>query len=66
MRRRVVLARDRFGVKPLFYYRLGDTVIFASEIKALFKYPGIRAELDRDGLCELLAMSPARTEGNGV
>ena len=66
MRRRVVLARDRFGVKPLFYYRLGDTVVFASEIKALFKYPGIRAELDRDGLCELLAMSPARTEGNGV
>lgn len=66
MRRCVVLARDRFGVKPLFYYRLGDTVVFASEIKALFKYPGINAELDRDGLCELLAMSPARTEGNGV
>ena len=66
MRRCVVLARDRFGVKPLFYYRLGDTIVFASEIKALFEYPGIRAELDKEGLCELLAMSPARTEGNGV
>ena len=66
MRRCIVLARDRFGVKPLFYYELGDTIVFASEIKALFKYPGIRAELDPDGLCELLAMSPARTEGNGV
>lgn len=66
MRRRVILARDRFGVKPLFYSVLGDTVVFASEIKALFKYPGITPKLDRAGLCELLAMSPARTEGNGV
>ncbi len=66
MRRCVVLARDRFGVKPLFYYRLGDTIVFASEIKALFEYPGIKPELDREGLSELLAMSPARTEGNGV
>lgn len=66
MRRCVILARDRFGVKPLFYYRLDDTLVFASEIKALFKYPEISAQLDHDGLCELLAMSPARTEGNGV
>lgn len=66
MRRRVVLARDRFGVKPLFYCFADDTLVFASEIKALFQYPGVRAELDRDGLCELLAMSPARTEGCGV
>ncbi len=66
MRHCVVLARDRFGVKPLFWSRQEDTVVFASEIKALFKYPGIRAELDKEGLCELLAMSPARTEGNGV
>ena len=66
MRRCVILARDRFGVKPLFYYQLGDTLVFASEIKALFEYPEISAQLDSDGLCELLAMSPARTEGNGV
>lgn len=66
MRRRVVLARDRFGVKPLFYAYAEGTVVFASEIKALFKYPGINPELDSEGLCELLAMSPARTEGNGV
>lgn len=66
MRQSVFICRDRFGVKPLFYYQLGDTLVFASEIKALFKYPGIRAELDRDGLCELFAISPARTAGCGV
>ena len=66
MRHRVILARDRFGVKPLFWAKQDDTIVFASEIKALFKYPGITPCLDRDGLCELLAMSPARTEGTGV
>lgn len=66
MRQKVFICRDRFGVKPLFYCVRGETVVFASEIKALFKYPGIRPELDRDGLCELFAISPARTAGCGV
>lgn len=66
MRHCVVLARDRFGVKPLFWAKTDDTLVFASEIKSIFKYPGIQPELDRNGLCELLAMSPARTEGTGV
>lgn len=66
MRQSVFICRDRFGVKPLFYYEKDDTLVFASEIKALFRYPGIRAELDRDGLCELFAISPARTAGCGV
>ena len=66
MRQRVFLCRDRFGVKPLFYAIKGDTVIFASELKALFAHPDIVPELDATGLCEIFAMSPARTQGVGV
>ncbi|MDO5398383.1 MAG: asparagine synthase (glutamine-hydrolyzing) [bacterium] len=67
MRQRVFLCRDRFGVKPLFYTSAPDgAIVFASEIKALFKYPGVTPKLDRSGLCELFAISPARTQGCGV
>ena len=60
------LCRDRFGVKPLFYSFAGDRLVFGSEIKALFQYPGIHPVLDREGLCEVLGIGPARTAGVGV
>ncbi len=66
MRQEVFLCRDRFGVKPLFYAELDGKTVFASEIKALFEYPGIEPRLGKTGLCELFAMSPARTQGIGV
>lgn len=45
-RRRMLLARDRMGVRPLFHTRLGSRVYFASEIKALLQVPGVLAEPD--------------------
>ncbi len=66
MRQSVFLCRDRFGVKPLFYSEKDNAFVFGSEIKALLKYPGIEARLNREGLCELFAISPARTAGCGV
>jgi asparagine synthase (glutamine-hydrolysing) len=42
--RRVLLSRDRFGIKPLYYARVGDALYFASEIKALLEVPGLEVE----------------------
>ena len=60
------LARDHFGVKPLFYTLYNNTIIFSSEIKALFKYPGIEAKLDEQSIAELFGIGPARTAGIGI
>ena len=60
------LFRDRLGVKPLFYTRKEDTLIFSSEIKGLFAYPGVQPQLDQEGLCEIFALGPAKTYGKGV
>ncbi|MBI1940844.1 MAG: asparagine synthase (glutamine-hydrolyzing) [Acidobacteria bacterium] len=48
--KRLVLARDRAGEKPLFYWLRDRTLVFGSEIKALFEYPGISRELDLEAV----------------
>jgi asparagine synthase (glutamine-hydrolysing) len=53
-RREVVLARDRSGVKPLYWTQVGDTVLFGSEIKSFLAHPAFRAELDPERLVEYL------------
>ena len=59
-------ARDHFGVKPFFYTLKDDICIFASEIKALFEFPGIRPKLDKQGISELFGIGPCHTQGVGV
>ncbi len=51
-RRRLFLARDRYGVKPLYYARQGSTFAFASEVKAILAHPSFSAEVDREALLE--------------
>ncbi|MFJ1705499.1 asparagine synthase (glutamine-hydrolyzing) [Kitasatospora sp. NPDC088346] len=60
----LLLVRDRMGVKPLFYHRTPDGVLFGSEPKALFAHPLVRPEVDLDGLRELLSF--AKTPGHAV
>jgi len=48
------VARDHFGVKPLYYWYRGRQFAFASEIKALLEVPGLEAELDPDALHQYL------------
>ena len=60
------LARDHFGVKPLYYTQFDNSFIFASEIKAIFKYPGIEKIIDKQGISELFGIGPAHTPGTSV
>lgn len=60
------LARDHFGVKPLFYTIQNDTLIFASEIKCLFEYPAVDKILDQQGISELFGIGPAHTPGTTI
>lgn len=60
------LARDHFGVKPLFYTIKNNTLIFASEIKAIFEYPGIAKEMDEQGISEMFGIGPAHTPGTTI
>lgn len=64
--KRLFLARDRIGVKPLFYSLRENGVLFASEIKTLLTFPGVSACLDETGISELLLIGPGRTPGCGV
>ena len=47
---RLILARDRIGKKPLYYYSNNDEIIFASELKAIMAYPGFERKIDRSVL----------------
>jgi asparagine synthase (glutamine-hydrolysing) len=46
----LLVARDRVGIKPLYYFMDAEKLVFASEAKAVLAHAGIRAELDMDGL----------------
>jgi asparagine synthase (glutamine-hydrolysing) len=54
---RLVLARDRVGIKPLYLYRHGDDLYFGSELKAIFAHPEIPRRLCRTGLAYYLSLN---------
>ena len=65
-RKRLFLARDPIGVKPLFYAIHRGGLLFASEMKTILRYPGFCAAIDVTGAAELLLLGPGRTPGCGV
>lgn len=54
MQRTLFLATDRLGIKPLYYTQVGDTFLFASELKAILQYPMVEREIDFASLDEYL------------
>lgn len=67
--KRLLLARDRFGIRPLFIGRLGNDVVFASEAKALLRHPAAERRLDPFALVEtftLWAVQPDRSAFPGI
>ena len=56
-RRRLVLARDRMGIKPLYYYRQGDDLYFGSELKAILEHPSVPRVLNLEALDSYLAVN---------
>ena len=60
------LARDRMGVKPLFFMLDHGRFLFASEIKTLMAFPGVKPQIDSEGIAELMLCGPGRTPGCGV
>ncbi len=57
---RLMLARDRFGQKPLYLHQAGAALTFASEVKALVRAPGVKAEVDVEAVGDYLAQRYVR------
>lgn len=64
--KRLFLARDRIGVKPVFYTLKNNGIIFASEIKTILAHPAGKPKLDEEGAAQLLLLGPGRIPGSGV
>jgi asparagine synthase (glutamine-hydrolysing) len=54
--RRLVLGRDRLGIKPLYLRRIGNDLVFGSELKVLFEHPGVTRRLDIEALSDFLSL----------
>lgn len=67
-RREIILVRDRMGIKPLFYARVGQRFLFASEIKAIFRYQDVPRAIDPMGLLGAMSVSdiPGATVFEGI
>lgn len=65
-RQRLILARDHLGVKPLIYAQRETSIIFGSEVKALFAHPAVRPRVGNEGMAEVLCALPIKAPGTTI
>jgi asparagine synthase (glutamine-hydrolysing) len=68
-RRQLLLARDRLGIKPLYYSQIGGDLVFASELKPILQLPDVKRNLNWEGVSHLftfLATAPSHSIVEGV
>ena len=66
---RLFASRDRFGIRPFYFARTRESLVFGSEVKALFAYPGVPRAIDPVGLDQILTLwttIPPRTAFAGI
>ncbi|MFS1513975.1 asparagine synthase (glutamine-hydrolyzing) [Chengkuizengella sp. SCS-71B] len=66
LQEKLFIARDRVGVKPLFFSNHNSTFLFGSEPKAILENPTFKPEIGAEGLAEIFVIGPARTPGHGI
>ncbi|WP_108670097.1 asparagine synthase (glutamine-hydrolyzing) [Peribacillus acanthi] len=64
--KQMFIGRDRLGVKPLFYAKLKNGIIFGSELKSILAHPEMKTAIDREGLAEVFGLGPSRSPGTGI
>ena len=62
---RLFIARDRLGVKPLFFAECGNALLFGSEVKAILAHKKMNATVDSVSISELFGLGPSRMPGSG-
>jgi asparagine synthase (glutamine-hydrolysing) len=62
-KKELFMARDRVGIRPLFYTTANSSFVFASEIKSLFEHPGVQAEIDPVSLSQVFTFWSTLTPG---
>lgn len=63
-KQRLVLARDRFGIKPLYFWRNTHTLVYGSEIKSLLKHPSVSTSPDEEGIFQFLVLRHSLEPGS--
>lgn len=65
-KKRLFMARDHFGIKPMYYSFVNNMLIFSPKLACILEHPLISPHIEKEGLCELFGIGPAHTPGTTV